>query len=70
VNHLVSALGSGRGFAYVAMTRLLGLPLALFAAMILFHLVERRFAHGLTTARMFWPPLRGMLHRQTADVPG
>lgn len=59
VNYLVSRFVPGRTLAYALWTRGLGLPLALLAAMVLFEVVERRFARGLVTADSFWPPVGG-----------
>jgi peptidoglycan/LPS O-acetylase OafA/YrhL len=55
VNHLCSLFLPSRNLTYFLLTRLLGLPLALLAAMILFHTVERRFARNLVTANYFFP---------------
>jgi peptidoglycan/LPS O-acetylase OafA/YrhL len=56
---LVAFATPHRGLAYAVLTRAIGLPLALVLAMLLFHAVERRFAHGLVTADRFWPPTTG-----------
>lgn len=56
---LVAFITPHRGLAYAVLTRAVGLPLALGLAMLLFHVVERRFARGLVTADHFWPPLGG-----------
>ncbi len=48
----------GKGATYFLISRLVGLPLALFGAMVIFSVVERRFAHGLVSAHAFWPTLR------------
>lgn len=56
-NYVVSLFVPGRNAAYGVLTRGVGLPLALLAAMVLFHVVERRFARGLVTAGSFWPPI-------------
>lgn len=40
---------------YALFTRGVGVPLAFFAAMLLFHFVERWQARGLLTGNMFWP---------------
>lgn len=37
------------------MSRAVGIPLALLAAMVLFWVLERRLARGLVTAQAFWP---------------
>ena len=57
VNYLTSLVVPRRGPAYFVVTRGVGLPAALLAAMAVFWLVERRFARGLTTADRFWPPI-------------
>jgi hypothetical protein len=54
-NYVVSFFVGWRTFAYGLATRLIGLPLALLMAMLLFHFVERRFARGLVSAEHFWP---------------
>jgi peptidoglycan/LPS O-acetylase OafA/YrhL len=55
VNNLVSRITPGRNFTYGMLTRGIGIPLAIFAAMLLFNFVERRQAKGLITAKYFWP---------------
>jgi peptidoglycan/LPS O-acetylase OafA/YrhL len=55
VYHVAALAFTGRTGAYVVVTRAIGLPLALLAAMALFTLVERRFARNLVTADRFWP---------------
>jgi peptidoglycan/LPS O-acetylase OafA/YrhL len=57
VNFLVSEVIGRKDLMYFIVTRAIGLPLALLAAMLLFQLVERRFARNLLTAEEFWPPL-------------
>jgi len=54
-NYVLSHLCADRSVAYGLATRLIGLPLALLAAMVVFHFVERPFARGLVTAESFWP---------------
>jgi peptidoglycan/LPS O-acetylase OafA/YrhL len=54
-NYVVSLFVPGRNAVYGVLTRGIGLPLAMLAAMVLFHVVERRFARGLVTADCFWP---------------
>ena len=54
-NYTVSLFIPSRNVTYFLATRLIGLPLALISAMILFEFVEKRFAHGLVTADCFWP---------------
>jgi len=55
VDNIISRFITSRSMLYAVLTRGIGLPAALFAAMLLFHFVERRFARGLVTANMFWP---------------
>jgi peptidoglycan/LPS O-acetylase OafA/YrhL len=55
INNLVSRITPDRNAAYAILTRGVGIPVALFVAMLLFHFVERRQARGLLTANMFWP---------------
>jgi peptidoglycan/LPS O-acetylase OafA/YrhL len=43
------------GPTFMLVTRLIAAPLSLLVAMLLFHFVERRFAHGLETGNSFWP---------------
>ncbi len=54
-NFIVSHITPDRNGAYALLTRLIGIPLALFFAMLLFHFVERRQARGLLTEKAFWP---------------
>lgn len=56
-NWAVSHWCPGRTVTYGIATRVIGLPLALIVAIILFWYVERRFSHRLTTANDFWPPI-------------
>jgi len=55
IDNLVSHFTTERDIAYALLTRLIGIPVALFAAMLLFQFVERKQAHGLKTGDMFWP---------------
>ena len=55
VDNIISHFLTSRTTLYAILSRGIGLPAALFAAMLLFHFVERRFARGLVTANMFWP---------------
>ncbi|GAB3927594.1 acyltransferase family protein [Larkinella terrae] len=55
LNFAVSNFLPGRNLLYGAVTRLLMFPVCLFAAMLLFQFVERRYARGLQTANRFWP---------------
>lgn len=70
-DYLASFVFQHRSNLYVLVSRGLGLPLALLAAMVLFSVVERRFARGLVTAGTFWPwqvPITP-LPRTPAPVP-
>ena len=61
VDNMVARVTPERNAMYALLTRGLGIPLGLFAAMLLFHFVERRQAHGLVTGHLFWPwQVRGM----------
>ncbi len=55
VDNIVAHITPERNALYGILTRGIGFPLSLFAAMLLFHFVERKFARGLVTADMFWP---------------
>jgi peptidoglycan/LPS O-acetylase OafA/YrhL len=57
VDHAAAHAWTWRSSAYLLATRLVGLPLSLLIAMVLFTLVERRFARGLVTSHRFWPPV-------------
>jgi len=54
----VSHVTTGKGPVYFALTRLIELPLALLASMVIFDRIERRFAHGLVSGEAFWPTLK------------
>ncbi len=54
-DNIISHFTSERDTTYALLTRLVGIPIALFAAMLLFHFVERRQARGLVTGDAFWP---------------
>jgi peptidoglycan/LPS O-acetylase OafA/YrhL len=54
-DNLVSHFLAERNTLYGVLTRGLGIPLALLAAILLFHFVERKQARGLTTGHIFWP---------------
>lgn len=54
-DNLVSRFTGDRTAMYGILTRAVGIPLALFLAMLLFHFVERRQAKGLVTEHAFWP---------------
>jgi peptidoglycan/LPS O-acetylase OafA/YrhL len=55
VDNIVARFTPERNTAYAILTRGIGIPLALFAGMLLFHFVERKFARGLVTGNAFWP---------------
>ncbi len=55
VDNIISHFTPGRTAMYGILTRAIGIPLALFAAMLLFHFVERKYARGLMTDKQFWP---------------
>ena len=55
VNNLTAHVTTERDFVYALITRGLGIPIAFFLSMLLFHFVERKFAKGLITDEMFWP---------------
>jgi peptidoglycan/LPS O-acetylase OafA/YrhL len=55
IDNLVSRFTPDRNALYGILTRAIGVPLAFFMAMLLFHFVERRQARGLVTGNMFWP---------------
>lgn len=55
VCYAVSLFVTGKGATYGILTRIIELPLALLAAMAIFHWVERHFARSLVTADRFWP---------------
>ena len=54
-DNIVSRFTTDRSALYGILTRAIGIPLALFLAMLLFHFVERRQAKGLVTEKAFWP---------------
>ena len=53
--HVGSLLFPTRTIGYFLFTRGTGYPAMLLVAMLLFSIVERRFARGLVTADAFWP---------------
>lgn len=55
VDNLVSRMTPARNVTYAVLTRGIGIPLAIFMAMLLFQFVERRQARGLVTDKAFWP---------------
>ena len=54
-DNVVSHFIDGRNVYYGIWTRLIGIPLAFFAALLLFWFVEKKQARGLVTANAFWP---------------
>ncbi len=58
-NYIFSYVFMERSFLYGVCSRVLGILLSFLTAMILFHFVERKQAHGLQTAHQFWPSLKG-----------
>lgn len=54
-DYMVAHFTPERNAAYGIITRLIGIPVALFAAMLLFSFVERKQARGLVTGNAFWP---------------
>jgi peptidoglycan/LPS O-acetylase OafA/YrhL len=57
-NWVVSHYCDGKTAIYGVLTRIIGLPLALMAAMILFWFIERNTGCQFTTGSCFWPRLR------------
>jgi peptidoglycan/LPS O-acetylase OafA/YrhL len=55
VDNIISHFTTDRNAWYGVLTRGIGIPLGLFAAMLLFYFVERKQARGLLTGNMFWP---------------
>jgi len=55
IDNIVSHFLTDRNAFYGILTRGIGVPFALFAAMLLFYFVERKQARGLLTGDMFWP---------------
>jgi len=54
-DYIVAHFTPERNAWYGMITRLVGIPVALFAAMLLFKFVEKKQARGLVTGEMFWP---------------
>ena len=54
-DNFVAHFTTERNFYYGVFTRLIFIPVSVFASMLLFSFVERRFAHGLVTDKIFWP---------------
>ena len=67
-DYLVAFFVPDRNMAYGMLTRLIGLPLALLGAMLLFNFVERRQARGLVTEKIFWPWQIGQLKSETLEA--
>jgi peptidoglycan/LPS O-acetylase OafA/YrhL len=61
-DNIISHFTTDRSPLYGVLTRGIGIPLGLFAAMLLFHFVERRQARGLLTGNIFWPWQVGKLN--------
>lgn len=55
INNLAAHFTTSRGALYGLITRGFGIPLAFLVSMILFQVVECRFARGLITDKMIWP---------------
>ena len=55
VDNLAALFTSERNIWYGVLSRGAGIPIAIFAGMLLFHFVERRQARGLVTGHIFWP---------------
>lgn len=55
IDNLAAHFTGGRDIYYGLITRGIGIPMAFFVAMLLFHFVERKWARGLITGDMFWP---------------
>ncbi len=68
VDNTVARFTSERNGLYAILTRGIGLPLALFAAMLLFHFVEKKTARGLLTGNMFWPWQTGALKQLEKEL--
>ena len=69
VNHLTTLFVTAHGAFYYVISRAIELPLALFVAMVVFSLVEKRFAHSLLTADAFWPLRRDADKSVTVPTP-
>jgi len=54
-DYIVSIFSDDRGSFYGIVSRVIGYPLALLFAMLLFYFVERKQARGLVTDKIFWP---------------
>ncbi len=55
VDNNVARFTGDRTAIYGLATRIIGIPLAFFFAMLLFYFVERKQARGLLTDKAFWP---------------
>lgn len=56
-NYVASRLMDHKNLSYLLLTRVGGITLAVFGAMLMFQWIERRFARNLVTADQFWPPI-------------
>jgi peptidoglycan/LPS O-acetylase OafA/YrhL len=56
-NYMISYFVEDRNLLYGLLSRSFGIIFSFFAAMALFHFVERKQARGLQTENQFWPPL-------------
>lgn len=68
-NWAVSQLVPSKGLAFYAASRSLAAPGTLLVACLVFHLIERRFAHGLVTGNNLLPPRQLNLHDERGDTP-
>lgn len=55
VNYTCSLFFGERSIFYFILSRSIGIPLAIVAAILLFHFVERKQAKGLVTDKIMWP---------------
>jgi peptidoglycan/LPS O-acetylase OafA/YrhL len=62
-NNIAAMLTEGRDVVYFVISRAIGLPLAGALSLLVFTLVERRFARGLVTADQLLPRLRRRPHQ-------
>jgi len=62
-DYICSNFGGERSMVYGVLSRVIGIPLAFLAAMLLFHFVERKQARGLVTDKIFWPWQLGKLRK-------
>ena len=57
INYFTSYIVDDRSIVYGIITRVGGILMSFFVAMLLFYFVERKQARGLQTANQFWPPI-------------